>query len=185
LLAVAHAARYSACMVVIRPGRVEDAHELGELGVRSYRDHFSDVWHPAGMDRFLAEQFARSTLTRELDHEDRMEYLLAEVEGRLVGFAKILFDRSPPTLDDERGLELQKIYFLREAAGRGLGTALLQAVIERGREAGEQMVWLDVLRSNAGALRFYERHGFVTRGSIPFATDRCEIGMWVMTRPIG
>jgi ribosomal protein S18 acetylase RimI-like enzyme len=171
-------------MVVIRRGRVEDARELGELGLRSYRDHFCDVWHPAGMDRFLAEQFADSTLTRELDHEDQLRYLLAEVDGRMVGFAKLLFDRPVPTIEEEHGLELQKIYFLREAAGRGLGTAMLNTVLAMAREADEPRVWLDVLRSNDGALRFYERHGFVKRGSIPFATDKLEIGMWVMTRPL-
>jgi hypothetical protein len=39
-----------------------------------------------------------------------------------------------------------------------------------------------VPRSGAGAIRLYERHGFVRRIEIPWATDVRDVGMWVMTR---
>jgi ribosomal protein S18 acetylase RimI-like enzyme len=46
------------------------------------------------------------------------------------------------------------------------------------------MLWLDVLKSNAGAQRFYTSRGFRVLGEIPFNTDLSEIGMLVMARQL-
>jgi ribosomal protein S18 acetylase RimI-like enzyme len=61
---------------------------------------------------------------------------------------------------------------------------MLDAVIDRARQRGDRLIWLDVLKSNTGARAFYERHGFEAVGEIPFATDLREIGMWVMARAL-
>jgi ribosomal protein S18 acetylase RimI-like enzyme len=61
---------------------------------------------------------------------------------------------------------------------------MLEQIIDRARQRGDKLIWLDVLKSNAGARAFYERHGFEVAGEIPFATDLREIGMWVMAREL-
>jgi len=53
---------------------------------------------------------------------------------------------------------------------------------EEARAAGYRLVWLDVLKSNEGARRAYERCGFKTVGELPFATELGEIGFRVMAR---
>jgi ribosomal protein S18 acetylase RimI-like enzyme len=47
-------------------------------------------------------------------------------------------------------------------------------------QRGEHLLWLDVLKSNTHAQRFYEALGFQPTGEIPFATDLTAIGMVVM-----
>jgi ribosomal-protein-alanine N-acetyltransferase len=49
-------------------------------------------------------------------------------------------------------------------ARRGLGTALVQAVIQDLGRAGARRVFLEVRVSNAGAQAFYTRLGFEARG---------------------
>jgi ribosomal protein S18 acetylase RimI-like enzyme len=78
------------------------------------------------------------------------------------------------------GVELQKIYFLKSEAGRGYGNQLLNFICNRAIEHGERLLWLDVLKSNSNARRFYEGFGFQEIGEIPFKTDVAEIGMIVM-----
>lgn len=46
------------------------------------------------------------------------------------------------------------------ARGRGLGTALIEAIAEVGREHGHAKLTLEVAASNAGAIRLYRRLGF-------------------------
>ena len=41
-------------------------------------------------------------------------------------------------------------------------------------------LWLDVLKSNSGARRFYESAGLRQVDEVPFSTDLEQIGMWVM-----
>ena len=44
---------------------------------------------------------------------------------------------------------------------RGIGTILLDAVIEAAREAGCRRLWLITTNDNLAALRFYQRRGFI------------------------
>jgi len=46
------------------------------------------------------------------------------------------------------------------ARGKGVGTALLEALLERARGDGYPGISLSVDRANAGAMELYERHGF-------------------------
>lgn len=72
-----------------------------------------------------------------------------------------LFDRNRPGYGfvDERTPELA-IAVVPNARGRGVGTALLDALLERARGDGYPTVSLSVDRANAGAIELYERRGF-------------------------
>ena len=62
-----------------------------------------------------------------------------------------------------------------EWRGRGIGTALLGALIERARREGVRALSLSVEPDNP-ARRLYERHGFVRRGTTG--------GSWTMAREL-
>jgi [ribosomal protein S18]-alanine N-acetyltransferase len=54
-----------------------------------------------------------------------------------------------------------------EYQGQGLGTALLKHVLEAGASRGAERATLEVRRSNAPALRLYERLGFTVAATRP------------------
>jgi len=60
---------------------------------------------------------------------------------------------------DERTPELA-IAVVPNARGKGVGAALLEALLDRAREEGYETISLSVDRNNAGAMGLYERHGF-------------------------
>jgi ribosomal protein S18 acetylase RimI-like enzyme len=60
---------------------------------------------------------------------------------------------------DERTPELA-IAVVPSARGRGIGSALIDALSVRAREAGHQAISLAVDRTNEGAIDLYRRHGF-------------------------
>lgn len=169
-------------MAVIRYARPGDEAEIVELGTSTYAAHFGELWSPEGLAGFLADQFSAERIRGELEEGDAIRYVVAERDGELAGFAKILRDRPVTGLEGERGLLLQKLYMRPKVTRQGVGSVLLEAVLGIGAALGEPRMWLDVLRSNAGAIRLYERHGFVRRLELPWATDLREIGLWVMTR---
>jgi ribosomal protein S18 acetylase RimI-like enzyme len=53
-----------------------------------------------------------------------------------------------------------------EARGAGIGALLLEACIAEARHAGLEMLTLTVTAGNQGAVRLYERHGFVAYGTL-------------------
>lgn len=64
-------------------------------------------------------------------------------------------------LDNDRFL-MDGIFVAPEARGKGVGSALLNAVMEEGRKRGYPSVRLDVIDKNPRAKALYERHGFET-----------------------
>ena len=60
---------------------------------------------------------------------------------------------------DERTPELA-IAVVPSARGKGIGSALLDTLLARAREAGYPSISLSVDRNNGGAIELYERHGF-------------------------
>ncbi len=74
------------------------------------------------------------------------------------------------------------------ARGRGIGTALLQAIEDRARQEDCQSIRLDVIHGNDGARRLYERQGFRATRTENYAWLRPVLGFSgsiTMTKTLG
>ena len=88
--------------------------------------------------------------------------VIALVDGFPVGASWYrLFKAAKPGYGfvDEKTPELA-IAVVPNARGKGVGSALLDALLERAREAGHEAVSLSVDKQNSGAIHVYEGHGF-------------------------
>lgn len=166
-------------MINIREARTADLSTLREIGCQTYREHFSEIWSSDGILDFLDQDFSPSALESSLNSLNQVWLVASDEGGKVVGFSKVNLSKPVPIIGDV-GLELQKIYFLKSEAGRGYGKQLLSYIYDLAIKRGESLVWLDVLKTNSSARRFYASLGFQERGEIPFKTDMAEIGMMVM-----
>lgn len=66
---------------------------------------------------------------------------------------------------------VQNLGIVAEHRNRGLGTCLLYRAMEGFRRAGLDRVTLEVTAENQGAVRLYQRHGFVTVKTVFKAAD--------------
>jgi len=126
----------------------------------------ADVPVIAQLIRGLAEyeKLAHEAVLKEADLERHLfgpnpsaEVLLAEDEGRVVGFA--LFFRSFSTFLALPGLYLEDLFVLPEARGRGHGKALFTALARLAVERGCGRFEWSVLDWNTPALDFYKHQG--------------------------
>ena len=88
--------------------------------------------------------------------------MIALVDGFPAGAAWFrLFGASSPGYGfvDEQTPELA-IAVVPNARGKGVGSALLEALLERARSEGYPSLSLSVDRLNKGAIALYEQHGF-------------------------
>ena len=69
--------------------------------------------------------------------------------------------------------ELRKMYFLPEARGRGLGSALLRDLVDHARRQGFRRIVLETASVLAHAGALYRRHGFVEVNRVHL-TPRCD-----------
>jgi aminoglycoside 6'-N-acetyltransferase len=111
---------------------------------------------------------------------DWREQLIAEVDGRPVGFIQI----SDPALEDshywgECPEHLRAIDLWIGAArdlGRGYGTAMIKLAIERCfAPVDVEAIVIDPLHSNERVRRFYERLGFKYVERRMFGEDDCAV----------
>ena len=129
-----------------------------------------DGWHEAHAPLLPAE------LTRLRSRESfvpRLQAMLREVwtAGPLadpLGFCAIKQD------------ELYQLYVSAEARGTGLADRLLQHAENRIAAGGHRCAWLACAIGNQRAARFYERNGWVLRGTMQNAAETA-VGPYLLT----
>lgn len=88
-----------------------------------------------------------------------VEALVAEVEGRVVGYA--IYFRTFSTFLARPGLYLEDIYIQPEHRRRGLGKAMLVEVCRSAKQRGYGRVEWAVLKWNRPSIEFYRSLGAV------------------------
>jgi aminoglycoside 6'-N-acetyltransferase len=114
-------------------------------------------------------------------HPDWREQLIAEVDGRPIGFVEII----DPSREDchywggciEANHRAIDIWIgERDAIGQGYGTQMMQQAIARCfADPNVQAILVDPLETNEAAHRFYERLGFEYVVNRSFDDDRCIV----------
>jgi ribosomal protein S18 acetylase RimI-like enzyme len=103
--------------------------------------------------------------------------VVAELDGLDVGMCSL-------TAIVDGDAELIAMWVAPEARGRGIGKALVRAVVDQAREGGASRVFLDVVAENQSAVALYSRCGFVDVGLAAGSTqDRVDRRMLLAVRP--
>src|SRR4051812_36983714 len=144
----------------IRRANKADAETIALLGRITFGEAFGHLFgqHRSNLCDYLDTTFGVSKIERSLANPGN-SYWLGFVDRLPVGYAK-LKHRSPlPSGGSRPCAQLQKLYVLSDYLGQQLGARLMHAVAQ---EAAGQAptLWLDVLRENVRAIRFYQRFGF-------------------------
>jgi L-amino acid N-acyltransferase len=87
--------------------------------------------------------------------------LLAESEGRVIGFASYGEFRNATKWPGYRFTVEHTIHIDAAHQGAGVGGALLEALVERATAAGLHVMIGAIDGENEGSIRFHQRHGFV------------------------
>jgi RimJ/RimL family protein N-acetyltransferase len=141
----------------LRCPTVEDAVELSDLRVKiDGETEFLD--REPGEDLLSPEQI--SVQIQEDNLAARALFLVAEVEGRLVGFARCVGSK----LKRFRHKAEFGICILQEYCGNGIGKVLMECVLEWADSVSIQKISLTVVQTNTNAIQLYEKLGFVEEG---------------------
>jgi ribosomal protein S18 acetylase RimI-like enzyme len=156
----------------IRPANPSDSEIVALLGRITFVETFGHLFvhHAADLSAYLDHTFAVAKIRNSLGESDN-RYWLALRDGLPVAYAKLKYPSPTALLPGEDPAQLQKVYVLRELLDLGIGKVLLAAVLDDATRRGLGTIWLDVLKQNGRAIRFYERQGF-----LPLGDDTYTIG---------
>jgi len=168
---------------VIRRADDRDAATVALLGRLTFAETFGYLFraYPRDLRAYLDATFGVAKIADSLRKLENA-YWLAFVHGLPVGYAKLKHPSPPPGRDALDAAQLQRIYVLREFLGAGIGHDLLAPLMEEGA-ARSALLWLDVLRENARAIQFYERHGFAAIGADTYTIGAQTFLFTLMARP--
>ena len=111
----------------------------------------------------LPSRITETTWSRFFDDYEPMHALVATQSGRLLGLAHFLYHRSTTSLGPT--CYLQDLFTVEQARGKGVGRALIDAVVERAKSADAARVYWQTHETNAVAMRLYdqlaEKSGFI------------------------
>lgn len=153
----------------IRQADAKDAKLLTDLAYTTFWDAFAN--HPKNapddLNYYMRQAFNLEQITAELAEEKNI-FLIAEIEGDVAGYAKIIIDNIEPSITAERPVELSRLYSHQKHLGQGVGQTLMDACFEQAKQRDRDVMWLGVWEYNPRAQRFYEKNGFRVVGSHTF-----------------
>lgn len=164
-----------ASLIVVRPARLEEADALGAIGF--------DAWSNSAFAEHHAGRADREALRAEFIafcHQFHPQTLVAERDGLLMGWGA----------RENDDFLISDLWVAAHAQGQGAGAALLEALEVGIAKAGFDHVELETYAGNAGAVRFYQRHGYQTiwRGlkhspSLNYALDKVRLAKTLAAQP--
>ncbi|MEW9675131.1 GNAT family N-acetyltransferase [Lentibacillus sp. L22] len=153
--------------VVINECTVEDVKTLQEISYNTFHETFSNMNSEENMKAYLENAFNTKKLEEEISNPASTFYFLY-CNGELAGYLKINVDEAQTEDMGEEALEIERIYISEEFQKNGLGKCLLKKGLEVAKDQNKRKIWLGVWEYNTGAIRFYQRMGFVKTGSHSF-----------------
>jgi ribosomal protein S18 acetylase RimI-like enzyme len=139
--------------VIVRDARPGELAEVGDIRVAAYL-----------ADGFLTPDSGYAPALRALGRDGDGTVLVAVDEhddGRILGTVMLQsWPHAGQVVTDGDEAEIRALAVIPEARGRGTGSALLQAVIERAAQQGVRHLVLLTLPEMLAAQRLYQRVGF-------------------------
>lgn len=141
-----------------------DATLISELSSVTFFDTFSGTCTEEDMDGFIKQFFNEATVSDELKDRDDY-YFIAFIERKAVGYMRIKEEKSDvPVIKDYKGIELKRIYVLKEYHSKKVGAFLMKFALDFAAQNGYDLMWLGVWEHNERALNFYKKFGFRDTG---------------------
>jgi len=167
----------------VKPITLDDVELLRSVALQSYNEHYLHLWHDKG-EWYIEQSFSVQQLSLELQDSNARFFLVYD-DAIPVGFIKV--NINAPINEVHNALELERIYFIKQAVGKGLGSLAVNYVFDIAKSLKKEIVWLKVMDSSHAAMFFYQKMGFKTCGTyvLPYERLQEELrGMYIMQKQL-
>jgi len=146
-------------MIQIEKPSALDAQKISDVHRQSWHETYDGILPNEKIEDMLNQsEAAQIWHYQDVANGNRSEHflLVAKDDEKIIGFSDIRFDGEYS--------EIKALYILREYQRQGIGSLLLQKSLEWAK--GSQKTMVDLIIENRPAIRFFERHGFLSTGNM-------------------
>jgi diamine N-acetyltransferase len=161
--------------IIIRRVNAGELDALVKISRQTFHETFSEVNTEENMNRYLDESLSHRKLQTELENENSEFYFAIQIinndfskaertneaSEQIIGYLKLNFGDAQTELNNEKAIEIERIYVLKEFHGKKVGQLLYNKAIEVAQERNADFVWLGVWEENHKAINFYKKNGFL------------------------
>jgi len=144
----------------IQKVKLDNIDQLQKIGRQTFFETFASGNTEENMKNYLDEGFSIAKLTTDLN-DNNAEFYFATLDDHIIGYLKLNFRQSQTELQDDKALEIERIYVLKDFHGKNVGQLLYDKAIQIARQKCADYVWLGVWEKNPRAINFYKKNGFV------------------------
>ncbi len=171
---------------LIQEANPENANMLASIAQRAYPKHYEYLWENGDTSWYVTKCFLPKVFLAELNDSNSTFYIIQDENNEDLGFFKLNINAALQAKTAEDCLELERIYLLDSATGKGVGTAALQFIEEIVLNLGKKHLWLKVMDSSE-AIRFYQKNGFEICDTYTLDYERIKVefrGMFFMVKEL-
>lgn len=154
---------------VIRAIQPSDNPQVAKVIRRTLEDIGMPKVGTAYADKSLDSMF-------ETYQQERYKYYVLEIEGKIVGGAGV----APLDNFDGNVCELQKMYFLPQARGTGLGYEMLKICLNTAKDFKFSQCYLETMPFMENARRLYLKNGFESMSKPMGDTGHYSCSVWMI-----
>ena len=146
--------------IEIKKVTVTEIEQLQKIGTQTFLETFAEMNSEENMKQYLEDKFSINKLTSELSNPNS-EFYFAILNKEPLGYLKVNFAKAQTELKDENGLEIERIYVLKEFHGAKIGQLLYNQALQIAKIHNLNYLWLGVWEENHRALNFDKKNGFI------------------------
>ncbi len=145
--------------IKITKAGIKDVENLQKISKQTTVETFAEVSKEENMKKYLEQSFSIEKLSEELNNPES-EFYLAYFQNEIIGYLKINTGNAQKELQDDRALEIERIYVYKEFHGKEAGQMLFNTAVRIAKQRKAEYIWLGVWEYNHRAMRFYKKNGF-------------------------
>lgn len=140
----------------IRTATINDAEKVAKIKIEGWQTAYRGIIDDEFLDNMnLNEEIEK----RKNNIEDGVDIIVAELNNEVVGFCLYRNYIKDPEMYHNANCEISSLYVKSSLKRNGIGTKLMQHVIQKLQNQGKTQMILGCLKENYPSRTFYERMG--------------------------
>jgi diamine N-acetyltransferase len=152
---------------------------LVDISRSTFAEAFEALNNPIDFKLYVLSAFNSLQLRKELE-DPLSEFYFAYLNQQLTAYLKLNFGVNQTDLKEPTGMEIERIYTLKEFQNLKIGKQLIDFATSKAEERDLDYIWLGVWENNPRAIKFYESFGFHRIGEHIYNVGNDPQNDWVM-----